>query len=142
VANKTKRSAKRVKIILDALRDGSRVEDAAAAAGVGRTTLHDWRRDDEDLEKEVQAAMKEGCEALEDEALRRAVHGTKKPVGFHLGEHGGTFVDEYSDTLLMFILKARNPEKYRENVKLEHTGPGGAALVPVINLTVGPETPS
>lgn len=29
---------------------------------------------------------------------------------------------EYSDTLAIFLLKAHNPEKYRENMKVQHTG--------------------
>lgn len=30
---------------------------------------------------------------------------------------------EYSDTLAIFLLKAHNPEKYRDNMKVQHTGP-------------------
>lgn len=29
---------------------------------------------------------------------------------------------EYSDTLAIFLLKAHNPEKYRDNIKMQHTG--------------------
>jgi hypothetical protein len=39
------------------------------------------------------------------------------------------FIQEYSDTLLIFLLKGLRPEKYRE--RFEHSGPGkgGAILV-------------
>ena len=50
---------------------------------------------------------------MELEARRRAVKGTDKPV-FQRGEQVGT-IREYSDTLLMFLLKANKPEKFRDN---------------------------
>lgn len=31
-------------------------------------------------------------------------------------------VNKYSDTLAIFLLKAHDPDKYRENVKVEHSG--------------------
>jgi len=31
-------------------------------------------------------------------------------------------VQRYSDTLLIFLMKARRPDKYRDNVKVEHAG--------------------
>ena len=40
---------------------------------------------------------------------------------YHMGEVVGT-EREYSDTLLIFLLKGAMPEKYHENVKLEHDG--------------------
>ena len=39
----------------------------------------------------------------------------QKPVGWYKGKPGGT-VREYSDILLIFLLKALRPEKYRERV--------------------------
>jgi hypothetical protein len=53
-----------------------------------------------------------GTEALEYEALRRAYHGVEEPV-FYRGVQCGS-VTKYSDRLLMFLLKARDPAKYRE----------------------------
>ena len=58
-----------------------------------------------------------GTKALEREAARRAYHGTLKPVyqgGVKVGE-----IREYSDALLMFLLRARKPKKYRENYKVQ-----------------------
>ncbi len=48
----------------------------------------------------MQDAIEQGTDVLEDEAVRRALAG--------------------SDTLLMFLLRARRPEKCRENVRVEH----------------------
>ena len=56
--------------------------------------------------------MELGTEALEYEAVRRAYHGVAEPV-FYNGVQCGS-VTKYSDKLLMFLLKARNPAKYRE----------------------------
>ena len=50
------------------------------------------------------------ADILEDEVDRRAVEGVEKPVGWHKGKPGG-YVREYSDTLLIFLLKGDRPEK-------------------------------
>jgi hypothetical protein len=57
-------------------------------------------------------AMEIGTAALEGEAVRRAYHGVEVPV-FYKGVQCGS-VTKYSDKLLMFLLKARNPAKYRD----------------------------
>lgn len=49
---------------------------------------------------------------MEAEAFRRGVKGTEKPV-FHQGVECGR-IREYSDTLLITLLKANRPAKYRE----------------------------
>ena len=56
---------------------------------------------------------------MEAEARRRGVEGTLKPV-FYKGEECGQ-VREYSDTLLIFLLKAHDP-KYRDRQQVEHSG--------------------
>jgi len=61
-----------------------------------------------------------GLTVLEDEMHRRAIEGTEEPV-FHQGEQCGT-VRKYSDTLAIFLAKAHDPEKYRENSKIELAG--------------------
>ena len=38
-------------------------------------------------------------------------------------------LQEYSDTLLIFLLKGLRPEKYRERFEHSGTGPGGAIRV-------------
>ncbi len=51
-----------------------------------------------------------GADALEDEAMRRAIDGVEKPV-FRGGEVVG-HVRDYSDSMLMFLLKSRKPEVF------------------------------
>lgn len=59
---------------------------------------------------------------MEQEAFRRAVEGTEKPVfgsmGFRMGSGEIGRVREYSDTLLIFLLKGARPEKYRERTEI------------------------
>ena len=64
-------------------------------------------------------AVKLGTAALEDEAIRLAREGVDKPV-FYKGEHCGN-VRRCSDTLLIFMLKARKPDVYCEPASIEHT---------------------
>jgi hypothetical protein len=49
---------------------------------------------------------------LEDEAVRRAYEGVEKPV-CQMGKEVGV-IREYSDTMLIFLLKGLRPAKYRE----------------------------
>ena len=55
-------------------------------------------------------------DALEDEAWTRAVDGRSRPI-FQGGVCVG-YVQIYSDSLLITLLKAHRPEKYRENMKI------------------------
>lgn len=94
---------------LDALREGATVKKACATVQVGRSTMYRERDNDPDFAAEWEDAYDEGADVLEAEAFRRAT------------EMG-------SDTLLIFLLKARRPEKFRDNVKHEHTGRNGGPI--------------
>lgn len=84
---------------------------AADRAGVSRRVVYDWRREDPDFALAFDEAALDSLEALEYEAFRRAREGVPKPV-YWQGERVGQ-VREYSDTLLIFLLKARAPDIYR-----------------------------
>lgn len=101
---------KRQTLFLEALARGVSVAAAAEAAGVTRSTVSRWRQQDSGFRREWQAAEEAGTDAIEDEALRRAVSGTDKPV-FRGGEIVG-HVKDYSDAMLTMLLKARRPERY------------------------------
>jgi hypothetical protein len=99
---------------------GYSIAAACRAERIGRRTAYDWRERDEDFAKAWDAAIEEGSDILEDEARRRAHDGVTKPV-----YQGGALVGvvrEYSDTLLIFLLKARRPQKFRDNVKVDVSG--------------------
>jgi hypothetical protein len=126
VVDRTKRTPEREERLLQVLATGASVYKAALAAGIGRTTAYEWRENDPDFRARWDEAVENGIDLMEDEALRRAVNGTDKPV-FYQGEVCGE-VKEYSDTLMIFQLKARRPEKYRERTDTNVTG--------TINVTI------
>jgi len=105
---------------LKAFAEHGLVIEAAAAAGVGRSTVYDERQKNESFALAWADIEEWTTEEMEHEARRRAVLGVDKPV-FFKGEQCGK-VREYSDTLLIFMLKARKPETYRETVGIHHSG--------------------
>src|SRR5581483_8844510 len=104
-------------LFLGAISAGYHVTHAARVAGVNPCTPYERRSTDELFRRAWKEASDIGTEYLEEEAARRAFHGTLKPV-FHKGVQCGV-THEYSDTLLIFLLKARNPAKYREGVDVD-----------------------
>lgn len=120
MANRTKRTPKKEAAFLDSLRSGASISMACADAGVGRSTVYEWRVADDAFRVAWDEAVEEGTDRMEDEAYRRAVQGTSKPV-YQSGKLVG-HVQEYSDTLLIFSLKARRPEKYKDRVSNELSG--------------------
>ena len=105
---------------LEALAAGLSVTGAAAEAGVHRATPYGWREADPDFAKAWDIARDAGTDRLEDEAWRRAYEGNERPV-FQAGALVGKTRD-YSDLLLIFLLKGRRPDVYRDNAKLEVSG--------------------
>jgi hypothetical protein len=91
---------------------------AAEAAQVHPTILYTpaWRND-----AAFQAALEQcdevAADIMESEAYRRAVDGVEKPTGWFKGEPGG-FVREYSDLLMIFLLKGLRPDKYRDRMEM------------------------
>lgn len=108
-----------------ALHEGD-VSASCAAVGVGRRSMYDWREDDQDFAAAWDDVVEASTEKLEREAYRRAHDGVEEPV-FYQGEVCG-HVMKKSDTLMMFILKGRKPEKYRDNSKVELGGIGGGPI--------------
>lgn len=113
------------KAFLAAYAEAGNITRAAELAGVDRTSHYKWLNDPEYAEA-FKAADEQAGDRLEQEARRRAVEGTQKPV-FHQGKQCGV-VNEYSDTLLIFLLKGARPEKYKDRVQQEHTGKGGGPI--------------
>lgn len=104
-----------------------------AAQGVAnRATVYKWLKEDPEFEKQFDDAKEEAAELMELEARRRAVQGVDKPV-YQKGECVG-YIREYSDTLLMFMLKGAKPEKYADRVKQEHSGADGGPIQIISNI--------
>jgi metal-dependent amidase/aminoacylase/carboxypeptidase family protein len=90
------------------------------AARVSPNTVYAWREHDTEFSITEQQMRNALADALEEEAIRRAWRGVNKPVF-----QGGTLVGhvrEFSDTLLIFMLKAVRPEKYRERFDVTSAG--------------------
>jgi hypothetical protein len=67
---------------------------------------------DKDFAASIADALEEGTDRLEDEAFRRTRDGFDEPR-FYEGQVCG-YVLKYSYALIIFLLKARRPEKYRD----------------------------
>lgn len=112
-------------LLLAALREGLSITHAVRSVGIARSTAYKWRDDDPAFAAEWDEAVEEGCDVLEDEARRRALGYDEVTM------EGGVEVKrvtKYSDNLLMFTLKARRPEKFRDNSRVEHAGDGGGPI--------------
>lgn len=99
---------------LEALRTAPSVSVAAAAAGINRSTAYDARKVDEAFAANWDEAIEHSIDAAEAELFRRAVQGVRKPATV-----AGRRVEitEYSDTLLIFLLKSHRPERYRDTTR-------------------------
>lgn len=116
MANRTIRTPKKEAAFLEALTKGLSITAAAKDADIGRRTAYEWRDDDDLFRQAWDDAVEAGTDLLEDEAKRRAANGIDEPV-FYKGDVCG-HVRKYSDTLMIFMLKARRPLKYRENLNV------------------------
>jgi hypothetical protein len=65
---------------------------------------------------------------LVQEVHRRAVEGVDEPVYYRGVEVGS--VRRFSDALAISLLKARRPEEFRENIKVDANVTGGVLLLP------------
>ncbi len=107
------RTPKRRAAFLDSLQATANVTASCRIAGLPRSCVYDWRDADPEFAADWTSALERGCDALEDEAVRRGCEGYLRPV-FHQGKEIGA-IREYSDTLLIFMLKARRPARFRDN---------------------------
>ncbi len=98
---------------LAALEKSLSITGAAAAAGVNRTLLYKWRARLPAFAAAWDDAVMTAIDLLEDEALRRAVHGVERPV-FYRGKQVGS-VTTYNDRLLMLLLQRRSPRPQHIN---------------------------
>lgn len=124
---RTERTAKKRAAFLSSLIEtGGNVSRACEVSGTARQRVYEWRAADPAFATAWDEAVEAGTDELEEEARRRAYEGVDEPV-FYQGEMCGT-IRKYSDTLLIFLLKGRRPDKYRENVRTEHTGKDGGPI--------------
>jgi hypothetical protein len=104
---------------------GNITSAAALAAIPHRSIVYEWQEHDDAFAAAFREAELVATEHLEHEARRRAVEGvvTETPIYSRTGELLNTIIEtKYSDTLLIFLLKARAPEKYRERFDVTTAG--------------------
>lgn len=123
---RTIRTPKTRAAFLEALKDTCNITKACELSKLGRTSAYEWRDDDPEFAADWQKALDIAADLLEDEAVRRAKEGTSKPV-FQGGQLVG-HVQEYSDTLMIFLLKGAKPKKYVERLQQEVSGPDGGPI--------------
>lgn len=78
---------------------------------MSKTAANNRRHRDEKFARAWDAALEAATDVLEKEAVRRAVQGVDEPV-YQGGKQVGS-ITRYSDTLLIFLLKA-NRDKFRQ----------------------------
>ena len=94
-------------------------KSAAKKAKIARSSHIRWLVNDTKYAAAFTELKDDLVEELEAELYRRAVLGVERPITV-AGER--VMVREYSDRLLMFLLKAEKPEKYRDRREVKHTG--------------------
>jgi hypothetical protein len=85
---------------------------SAAAIGVSRQHVHHLRRTKPQFAKDWDDAIQQATDALEAAARGRAIDGYQRPV-YQRGELVG-YEPCYSDALMITLLKAHRPEKFRD----------------------------
>lgn len=107
-------------IFLDVFAKTGNVTASATVAEISRKTVYERRKEDAEFASAWDEAEQASHDRLEQEAFRRAHDGVED---FKVGPNG-QFVEmrRYSDTLLIFLLKARRPEKYREQTRIDVSG--------------------
>ncbi len=90
-------------------RPGFVTRDLEYRLGIDRDTVYKRAGRDPQFTAAWAQAREDAIDGLEAEARRRAL--------------------STSDTLLMFLLRANRPAKYRDNARLELTGEGGGPIV-------------
>jgi hypothetical protein len=138
----TKLTPKKRDAFLLALASTGNVTVAAQMAEVTRTHVYEWRKTDGAFARAWDDAIDQAADLLEAEARRRAYEGVQRlkfdrgnvitiPL---IGADGKPVIQdgepvmvpyiehEYSDTLLIFLLKGARPETYRERTDVRHSG--------------------
>lgn len=122
---KVARDAEKRVLFLASLLETASVTESCKKLKINRPTVYLWRDQMPEFAQQWDDNMLTACDVLEDEAVRRGRDGYLRPV-YQGGKKVGT-ERRYSDTLLMFILNGRRPEKFSRS-RVEHTGANGGAI--------------
>lgn len=127
---------------MKALANSANVRASCQAAGITRDCAYRARKRNKKFAKDWLQALADSCDILEATAWARATQGvTKEHSHYFKGALVGKDIEtEYSDGLLMFLLKAHRPKKFRERIDVKHKGKGGIPLAMMGPLSVTFET--
>lgn len=114
-AHNTNKQRKFLKI----LRETFNFSKSAKKAGANVSTIYAYMNACPEFKKLVDEARSAACDDMEEEAYRRAVHGTAKDV-YHQGQVVGKEM-VYSDRLMELMLKGHKPEVYGNKQSIELT---------------------
>lgn len=129
MANRKKFTKTRRRLFLDVLRENANVTEAAEAAGMERKYMYRLKDQDPEFAEEWDQAVGEVLDRAEQELIRRAVEGVRRPIVRTVDGEAKVIGTErvYSDKLLEFFLQSRHPE-YAKKVKQEMSGPDGGPI--------------
>ena len=125
----TQSTLKRKKAFLEEFAKCATITHAARATNIGRQSHYDWLKKDKKYQVAFAEAEVAASDALLQEARRRAIQGVEEPI-LYKGKVVRT-IQKYSDSLLMFLMKGDQPEKYRDNHHI--TGGLDVNLVQLMN---------
>lgn len=103
---------KKKKFLIRFAEHGNKTQ-ACREAGCDRGSVYDWINNDPAFAAAFEDAKVQANDNIETEIHRRGVLGWDEPV-FYQGALCAT-IRKYSDTLLIFLAKANNPKKFRDN---------------------------
>lgn len=118
------------------------------------TTLFRWLRENETFKQQYAIAKEESADYLTEEMLDIADHQVGSPL---LNDDGKPVLDDDGNVILVRDAPAVNharlrvdtrkwyasklkPKKYGDKLQQEVSGPEGAPLIPIINVSVGTES--
>lgn len=93
---------------------------ASKAASVSRSAVYAARKNIEEFRLLFEDAEEVAADRLEAEALRRGVEGWEESVFYH-GEEVGA-IRKYDSQLLLALLKAARPDKFKDRTATELSG--------------------
>ncbi len=99
---------------LDAFAKMGFVYQAADAVGINPATIRMWRKKYPEFDAQFLEAERKTTELLERSALQRAIIGEARGI-YHNGKRVATEMEK-SDTLTIFLLKARDRRKYGDRL--------------------------
>lgn len=132
------------------LAERGNITEACLASGISRSQVYEYKDgkvaegvDAKVWKQRFDDAREQAADRLEAEAFRRAHDGVPEPQftrdgdviympvpeGSPEGTKPQQFVKlNYSDTLLTLLLKANRPDKFKDKVSQEVSGPGGKPI--------------